>query len=162
MRLRNASVANPPSSTDTRGQGCHLIRTTEQLITAETVKWTAETYDDLGFHDNATNTDRITIPANVSRVLLSGACNFGDDEVAAGTVDRNYMEKNGTSFSPQINDWQVDVGSDVGVHEPTYNFNQVLDVVAGDYFTCVCITSLIAGKFLDVDRSYFSCIVIRN
>ena len=90
------------------------------------VPWDAEEYDIGGWHDNATNNTRLTVPSGVSRVLLQA--NIVTDN--AGGRMTCFCYKNGSSF----------VGSpirylEIGSSSEDFNIQSAeVEVTSGDYF----------------------------
>ena len=106
-------------------------QTGADYTTATPVTWDQEVYDTDGFHDNATNPSRITIPAGASKVRLSA-------QVIAGnmTADEWFfasIRKNGAAGT----DWNG-VGrslTESGFTSAVANIvSGVTPVSAGDYF----------------------------
>lgn len=72
-----------------------LYRSANKAITSATwtpIDWDEESRDVLGAHDNATNPERITIPAGVRFVRLTAYVNYNN----TGTARRLVIERNGT------------------------------------------------------------------
>ena len=57
------------------------------------IAWDNEAYDTDGFHDNAVNNSRLTVPGGVTKVIVSGQIRW--DSSAAGTREI-LLEKNGS------------------------------------------------------------------
>lgn len=62
---------------------------------ATSVAWDSEVYDDNGWHDNATNNSRLTVPAGVTRVRVGASVRMAN--VAAGSLTTLTLTKNGSS-----------------------------------------------------------------
>ena len=99
--------------------------------TATAVVWDQEVYDTDGFHDNASNNSRLTIPAGVSKVRLSA-------QVVGGSLTADLwffagLRKNGAAGT----DWDG-VGrssTETGLTSGVANMvSAVTPVMAGDYF----------------------------
>lgn len=146
--FRGASVYNTGNFTLTTGS--------EAPIT-----WGSENYDTDSFHDTGSNTSRLTIPANVSRIKLHARLSF--DANATG-IRYAYFKKNGTTnnYVGIAYETRNNVGgtfrTEVTLSSP------VLGVSEGNYFEVVGYQN--SGGNLDVVgaatgyRSYFSIEVI--
>jgi hypothetical protein len=107
--------------------GCRLSKTSAQTISNATftaVTYTAEDFDTNGFHDNSTNTSRITIPSGYDGYYeVFGICSFNQN----GTGQRNFeVRKNGNLY----NSFVMSAGS-AAISAAV--FSDVVSVVATDY-----------------------------
>lgn len=124
-------------------------RTSSQAIAADTptiINWNAETADTDGFHDNATNSSRLTVPAGMSKVRLSGNVRIGT--LVAQTVIK--LLKNGADVSGGFQDGTTTVGV-----QRNNGFSAILDVTPGDYFEME-ITQSSGGNIDTSFSSWFS------
>ena len=117
------------------------------------VPWDAEEYDIGGWHDNATNNTRLTVPSGVSRVRLSA--NFSMDDGAG--YPRFQFLKNGSTFpgSPVATDMATSAGDYINL-----NTSAEIAVTPGDYFEVQVIVSL-GVTTRDIIASDYSWFFIR-
>jgi len=110
--------------------GCVLYKSADQSINNGT--WTAltfntEEYDTDAFHDNSTNTSRITIPAGKGGKYLFAATVVYNDSSSTGT--RSFgIYKNGNAFG------QLYLSAGVASFYTIGSGSRMLDAVATDYF----------------------------
>ena len=84
--------------------GCSLKKVASQTTSAATytvITFTAEDFDTNGFHDNSTNTGRITIPAGYAgKYLITGQLSTADgDQTHTSSLKKNGVQYNTlTSF----------------------------------------------------------------
>lgn len=126
------------SSATGGGGGAHagalLTRSTDQSISDNSntaVGWDGEAYDTDGFHDNSVNNSRLTVPAGVSKVILSAQIRW--DSNTSGTREI-LLHKNGSaSFDGRpFQHIEAQSGRTVqGFVSP------VLSVTPGDYFELI-------------------------
>jgi len=119
-----------PGSMVFRGALVHLAGSqTIPDSTLTAINFDTEEYDTSAFHDLATNTSRFTIPAEVSRVRLTGKINFFGDATGGRVISitkngsqgyvggsKQFLNNNGTDT------WQAITAS------------PVISVSEGDYF----------------------------
>lgn len=138
-------------------RGAYINESTNQSINDST--WTAITYDEEvydtdNFHDNSTNTTRLTVPAGASRVRLAANGGFG-----ANATGRRQMRisKNGGSFVGM-----PIISMDGQASNLYMNLSSgVFTVVEGDYFECECYqTSGAALAWAAGDFNWFSIEVV--
>jgi len=67
-----------------------LVNRSGNDTTLTTMNWNAEVYDIGGWHDNATNNDRLTVPSGVSLVRLSAGIDCG--QAQAGAILEIYRD----------------------------------------------------------------------
>lgn len=133
--------------------GARLRRTTTQSIpsaTATTILWDAEDFDTSGFHDNATNNSRITIPAGVRYVNLTCAL------ASAAAAETDYtvrIFKNGNSTWPGIVAESFRTSNNVAGRGINVSTGPIA-VVAGDYFEVQMMN--FGAISVTVDGSFFS------
>jgi len=60
------------------------------------IPWTAEIYDEGGWHDNSTNNTRLVVPEGVGKVRVSGNLTFNSSGTV-GTLMRMQATKNGAT-----------------------------------------------------------------
>lgn len=101
--------------------------TTQSLLSSTTTALTFDTeeYDTSGFHDNVTNNSRLTVPAGVSRVRVSGMV------TRQTTANQLYADiaKNGSDF---IGKGEAD--TDTSGSDSVNVISAIVDVSPGDYF----------------------------
>ena len=119
------SWATPASSTPTFvGANVTGANATVANNTLQTLAFNGETYDTNGFHDNATNNSRITIPSGKAGYYLVTAT--GQWDVNATARRELYIAKNGTLVgSAEV------TASSSAYPSPTYSMPYLLAV--GDY-----------------------------
>jgi hypothetical protein len=112
--------------------GCVLTKSVSQSLTNGTqtaITWNTETEDTNGFHDNSTNTSRVTIPSGYAgRYLLSTTLNYDQSN---GTGQRQAgFAKNGSVQQSTI----IGAGSG-GVPSATLtvDYTLILNLTVGDY-----------------------------
>lgn len=89
--------------------------------------WNTETYDTDGFHDNSTNTDRITIPSGKDGYYLI-TCMVQWDTINVNGNMYASLSKNGTQ---QIVSWNL--GGSTGSNPNAHTLVWVGNLVATDY-----------------------------
>tara|TARA_R110000868_G_scaffold16415_1_gene73711 strand:- start:126 stop:941 length:816 start_codon:yes stop_codon:yes gene_type:complete len=108
--------------------GCALVKNASQSIsngTETALTFATETYDTDGFHDNSTNTSRITIPSGKGgKYLFTGVYAFADN----ATGIRYLNLKTNGSASLYLNNANATSSS-----SGFYCFSFVLSLVATDY-----------------------------
>jgi hypothetical protein len=110
-------------------QGCRLQRSSDLTLTSSTytaVTWNTETYDQGGYHDNSTNTDRITIPTGKDGYYR---LEFGIPYYSGATANRiTRLKKNGSVIF-------IDYYGASNANENSPYYNAITgNFVAGDYF----------------------------
>lgn len=108
-------------------RGCRAGRSANLAIGASAVvPWTTEFYDYGGWHDNAVNNTRFTVPAGVKRVRITGQI-----EIQSPSGGQSFqVRKNGTSTQVAT----VQVGNSPFTYTVAHFDSGVIDVVPGDYF----------------------------
>lgn len=88
------AVANTPTFV-----GCSLVKVANQTTSAATytvIAFTSEDFDTNGFHDNSTNTGRITIPSGYAgKYLITGQLSTAD----GNETSTSAIKKNGANFN---------------------------------------------------------------
>jgi hypothetical protein len=115
--------------------GAQVVKSADQtaanFTAATALSWDSEVYDTSGFHDNAVNNTRLTIPAGVSKVRLTANITLAN--VTAGVWVNAFIQKNGAGFQGRAR-----VNYDAAFTTPSINLTtSVVDVVAGDYFEVI-------------------------
>ena len=160
------TAPSPPAaqSDDTRGMGCHLTQSAGQSIidtsSPEILLWDTETYDDLGFHNTTTNTSRITVPADVSRLLVCCITSTVDKPSLAGTDYVELLINGSVGSGESAQDWLVE--TDVGPLTPAPNFAHPFNVSEGDYFELQFYIDDTTARLMDTNKTWFACVVLRN
>ena len=127
-------------------KGALVKRTATQSIPNNTltlVNWTAETYDTDGFHDNATNNTRLTIPAGVTKAVLAANIRWVANSTGTRVV---ILRKNGAYFD----------GDPILRHTATGEaeiniVSAAIEVTAGDYFEVEVFQN--SGAALNIDST---------
>jgi len=123
-------VADSSTATGLKYQGfvgCFLKKTSQQTLTTfsyTAVTFTAEDIDTNGFHDNSTNTSRITIPSGYAGKYLFGAgavTNAGDN-----TFNMSFS-KNGSNFNT-LGGWK-----NLSSGQGNYGGTIIMDLAVGDF-----------------------------
>lgn len=92
------------------------------------VAFDTEVYDDGGWHDNAVNNSRFTVPAGVTKVRLSAG--VGVELITASSFVQIQFIKNGVALVPtQLNRAEISFAA----HYAGFT-SAVVPCVAGDYF----------------------------
>lgn len=120
--------ATPAASTPTAA-GCLLRLTSDQAVANDTstyITFTTEDFDTDSYHDNTTNTSRITIPTGKGgKYLLFGS--FFWDANGTGWRRIEIVKNRTTVLGVLYNDWS-------GIGQPnSQGLSIVADLVAGDY-----------------------------
>jgi hypothetical protein len=109
--------------------GCFIYGTSNQTIsnaTVTTVPFAAENFDSDGFHDNATNNSRITIPTGKGgKYLVVGQSSFAPNLTGFRQL---RILKNGTAV--QISQMNNNASNTVDLQN---NVSYILSLAAGDY-----------------------------
>lgn len=108
--------------------GCNLYKTANQSIAHDTttaLTFDAETVDTDGFHDNSTNTSRITIPAGKGGKYYFG----GLISAEAGNNGRSLITRINNANSQQVYYEQASQSANV-----YFSWNLMRNLTAGDYF----------------------------
>ena len=99
--------------------------TTQNTFTI--ITFNTEEFDTDGFHDNSTNTSRITIPAGLGgKYRIGGVISFGASSVGSRQI---RLIKNGTTITSLV---QAD-NNGSSTTPTTYPFSIILNLVATDY-----------------------------
>lgn len=110
--------------------GCKVVKaadlTGQNLTAGAVITWDTEIRDTHGFHSTSSNTSRLTIPAGITKVRITGALRINN--IAASSVPRMFLSKNGSTALVQISG-----------HNPSTSWGGVFDsgvlsVSEGDYF----------------------------
>jgi len=114
-------------------RGCLVKPTVVFSVPDSTDSWIPfddEEYDTDGIHDTVTNNDRLTVPAGVTKVKITGHIQFS----STSTVGRRTLEivKN-TSTIPSGVSLENKAASAAGT-TPCNVFSATLEVTGGDYF----------------------------
>jgi hypothetical protein len=130
--------------------GCSLTKTANQStsnVTLTTVTWDSELFDTSGFHDNATNNSRITIPSGkAGKYLFIATINWNNSAVGyrEGRFTQNGTAKTYFNFAATATGEAATVG------------HMILDCSVGDYVEIKVEQS--SGGSLDIKPySVFQC-----
>lgn len=158
----NAVIQCGPVATNMNFRGCLITKSSPQSITNITqtaASYDTEIFDTNAFHDSAVNASRITIPAGVSVVRLSGCVRF-----AANSTGHRYafFVKNGNQANLETT--SIVRLLPVSTFEPNYPLSPIVDYCTpGDYYEIVVYQD--SGAPLNIASSknghYFLCEVIQ-
>ncbi len=114
--------------------------------TASAIAWDTEDYDVGGWHDNAINNSRLTVPSGVTRVRLVGGIS---DVSSVSSQMLGTIRKNGSDTYNGVASTETDTsgGDRLMIASP------VLEVIAGDYFELYGFGS---SRTTDADATWFS------
>jgi hypothetical protein len=143
--------------------GCFMYKSSNQSISNDTstvLTFTAEEIDTDGFHDNSTNTGRITIPSGKGgKYLFIGYASFETNGTGSRAVS---FVKNGstTVASPTRIAALGESGSDTRV-----NGQIIVNLVAGDYIEMTAYQKSggslnVQGDSIDTFRTKFGCVYL--
>lgn len=124
---------------------------TEVIGAASALDWDVEDYDTDNIHDPSVNTERLTVPAGVTKVKLNSG-------LQASTPSSNFIQvfigKNGEAFPGQAMVSQDAFTGTEGMNIST----PVLEVVEGDYFELVIAVG-VAGV-AEIGATFFSMEIV--
>ncbi len=107
--------------------------------------WGAETYDEGGWHDNATNNTRLTVPSGVTRVRVTAGYR---DASSVGSQFIIRVKKNGAFFKGgPMQETDTAGGDACSIATP------VIEVVATDYFEVEVF--MVSARTIEVDGAVF-------
>lgn len=115
-------------------RGALVHHNTTQAVTASVdtpCVFNSELYDTDGFHSTVSNTSRLTVPAGVTRIRLTGGIRFAPD---ATGVRFGVFWKNGAFLTQSA---RVGVDVDSAISHTLNLTSPVLTCVPGDYFELV-------------------------
>ncbi len=126
-------------------------QTAANYTTDTAVTWDAEEYDTGGWHDNVTNSERLTVPAGVTRVRVVGQVRL--TSMTADEWVQLYIRKNGSAAYAGIPYHMAEIGTSTPALQVV---TPPLVVVAGDYFDLVLAVEADTSITLQASRSWFS------
>lgn len=140
-------------------QGARVRKAADQTaanyVSGAAVAWDTESYDTDGFHDNVTNNTRLTVPAGVTKVCVTG-CIYAT--LSNGT-SQVQLRKNGVSSGDAFaNQNAAAIG---GTTDGNQAETGIVDVSTGDYFELFYINSD-SSVTIDSTRSWFQIEVIQS
>ena len=122
-----------PSSGGSTYAGVSLYKSTAQTVSNTTftaITWDSERYDTDSYHNNSTNTSRITIPSGKSGYYILTGSNVWD---VNATGNRGLeLRKNGTSL------YYLFFQDGFASNDGTYPFTSTINLTAGDYIEVFC------------------------
>jgi len=118
--------------------------------TMTALNFTDEVYDTDSFHDTSTNNARITIPAGVKKVRLTGSASITSGQFLG-------FLKNGSLAWAYEGSTEINITNTSG--EGTVS-SHVLEVTEGDYFELGVSHSSGTTKTPNINKTYFSCEVV--
>lgn len=113
------------------GIGARVYRTADQTITTATstaLVFTSERFDTGSFHDDSTNTTRLTIPAN-GIYLITATIRWGSDGV--GVRQLSFQINGSTPISHDA------IAPASGVSGTLMTSTTIYQMIAGDYVECI-------------------------
>lgn len=140
-------------------QGARVRKAADQTaanyVSGAAVAWDTESYDTDGFHDNVTNNTRLTVPAGVTKVCVTG-CIYA---TLSNSTSQVQLRKNGVSSGDSFaNQNAATIGSTVDGNQAETG---IVDVSTGDYFELFYINSD-SSVTIDSTRSWFQIEVIQS
>lgn len=136
-----------PSAPAYSGCWAYLTAASQAIVTATstTLAFTSEIFDTDGYHDNATNTNRFTIPTGLGGKFLITA----NITYAGATAGRRliYLNKNAVTATATLGTFDG-VPSSVS-NTYTYQFSTIATLAAADYFSISIFQS--SGANVDVN-----------
>lgn len=131
-----------------RGARCYLAAQNLNSGVSTNIPWTAEDYDVGGFHDNAVNNSRLTVPAGLGGYYrISASLAFGSG--FASTRIAGHFLKNGAVVRGSA----AEIGSAAAGTFPALNFSTDLLLVAGDYVEVLGYQDSGAARALDATKT---------
>ena len=115
-----------------------------------TIAWDAESEDVWGFHDNATNNDRLTVPAGYGGLYRAGGAVITTPLGTAGKVASIYLAKNAAS----IVGGEFAIAQDAAV-AVSLLVDTPVRLVAGDYVTLGVYIDNAAALAMNTSKSAF-------
>ena len=138
-------------------RGCTAYRSTSLAVAVTTptdIPFNAEDHDTDNIHDLVTNTERLTVPAGISKVRMSGGLRTTNACEGLVTIRKN----GGTTYIGSA-------GSErdgAGVSNPQENFNMcgaIINVTPGDFFTLNA-TFYGSGETVEASNTWLSMEII--
>lgn len=130
-------------------------QTGKNFVAATAVAFDAEVYDTDGFHDNAVNNTRLTVPAGVTHVRLSGGAALAS--VVVNDHIQLRIHANGTGAIPGLARTHADVQSSA----PSLSAaSAVIEVVEGDYFEMLLDTATDSSITVTALETWFAIEVV--
>ncbi|MEE8606718.1 MAG: hypothetical protein V3S55_03860 [Nitrospiraceae bacterium] len=114
------------------------------------ISFDEEVIDTDGFHDNSTNNDRLTVPADITKVIVRGQ--VGLSLVASSTQSVLSIQKNGANMDPKVEMRMEQVNTDPNEQIVSY----IINVVEGDYFTLHLNIPTDSSVTVSENRTWFS------
>lgn len=122
-------------------RGCLAYMTANTAITDATythIPLGAENYDTSSIHDNATNSQRLTVPSGVTRVRMSGLVMFASSAIGVREAYISYNDETGVPTGVTGLPLFTDT-SPAGAYSSNLPLNSaVVSVTGGDFFTLCC------------------------
>jgi len=135
--------------------GVALVKTSTQSVsngTETAITYTSETYDTDGFHDNSTNTSRLTIPSGKGgKYLFTGCYSFAQN--ATGVRYLNLKVNNTTNLYLDFEN------SNSSGYDQFNSFSFVFNLVATDYVEMFAFDGVV---FIINSRAAISVVAIRR
>jgi hypothetical protein len=130
-------------------------QTAANYTASAAVAWDAEDYDTDGFHDNAINNTRLTVPAGVGKVRL--AARIRNASMTADTWISASISKNGSVAYTG----SAGMTTQGGLTVPTVSVSTpVISVASNDYFEVLFQTESDTSITVSADTSWFAIEVI--
>lgn len=126
-------------------------QTAKNFVSATAVDFDAEVYDVGGWHDNSVNNSRLTVPAGVTKVRVTGGA-----ALAAVIVNDHIqlrLQANGSGAVPGLARTHADVQSSA----PSLSASSgIIEVVEGDYFEMLLDTATDTSITVTAAETWFA------
>lgn len=158
----NISIVGAAGGAGDIGKGAHAILSGNLNLTigsAVNVPWAGtDVYDDLAFHNPASNSSRMTIPSGVTRVEINASIEFSS-VVTTGNYRRAILRKNGVDITASLLEMRPPTSA---VNPVDYRLlmSYALNVVATDYIE-VRITSDGTSDSMQAAHSFYQIKVLQ-
>lgn len=131
-------------------------QSTANFTNGALIDWTAEEYDNGNFHDNTTNSSRLTVPAGVTKVRVSGQVYIQNS--TGDTWKAVYILKNGSSAYTGFAGTTIESGF---ASMSPQTSTPVISVVPGDYFEFGLQEELDSNVTINATYSWFAIEVVQ-
>lgn len=153
-------VVDPPPGASSDGifRGVRLRKSSNQTLTtavAADLTWQTEDYDTNDFHDGVTNTERITVPAGISRMRFVAGVEFASNSTGRRSVE--IIKNNTDTVARSSTDGVTGAATNVELS------TGVIDVAENDFFEVSALQA--SGGNLDVvfaEQTFFNGEVVTS
>lgn len=135
--------------------GCSLSKSAGQSINTSTntaITFNQEAFDTDGFHDNTTNTSRITIPSGKAGKYLFSAQIYWGVNVPSTNYVILRLYKNGVEDTVFTNNTQTSAGQRI-----TTQLTTILDLIATDYIEIYGFHNASSAQTIGTNGTFFQC-----